>query len=256
MSFRPISVCTATAVACTALMSGLPSRAEDVASIIKKVSDRYLKAKTYQGVIMTHQSMAGANGPAKVDATQKVFVQIPNHYRFDVSAIGTGAASNASQNDHSFVCDGKTLYIYYPNAKQYRKNPAPTDFSMQQVVGSLLPQLDAFSAVGMSEGKTNGQPSITVLMKMQLPKKLPPDISPEQKKQIEENLRKSKPVKVIINKSDYSLLEVVINGGAGKDLNIVVSQQSFDKPISPSMFKFTPPAGAKEFIPPKTGGKP
>lgn len=60
MSFRPISVCTATAVACTALMSGLPSRAEDVASIIKKVSDRYLKAKTYQGVIMTHQSMAGA----------------------------------------------------------------------------------------------------------------------------------------------------------------------------------------------------
>ncbi len=259
MSFRPISLryATALALALSSLANALPSRAEDAASIVKKVSDRYLNAKSFQGVIMTHQSMTGANGQAAtVDATQTVYVQLPGKYRFDVKAKGTGGAANASKNDHSMISDGKTLSVYYPASKQYIQNLAPKDFSMKQIVGSLLPQLDAFTPAGVSEGVANGQPTFIVLMKMQMPKNLPAQVTAEQKKQIEDNLRKSKPVKVIVNKRDYSLVEVVINGGAGKDLNIVISQQSFDKPIPASRFQFTPPAGAKLFTPPQTGGKP
>lgn len=250
MSFRPLLLCAAV------LASASPCYAEDAASIVKKASDRYLKAKTYQGVIVTHQSMTAANGQkAQVDATQTVFVQMPGKYHFDVVAKGTGAASNASKNDHSMISDGSNVFVYYPASKQYMKNPAPKDFSMSQIVGSLLPQLDAFTPAGVSEGTTNGQPTFTVLMKMQMPKNLPPGVSAEQKKQIEDNLRKSKPVKVVISKRDYSLIEVVISGAAGKDLNIVISQQAFDKPIPASKFQFTPPAGVKQFTPPANGGK-
>ncbi len=236
--------------------AGLSAHAEDAATVLQKVNDRYAATKTYQGVLITHQTIIANNGQrALIDTTQKIYVVAPNKYRFEVTHKGSGVTANVSQRDHILYCDGKNLSAYLPSAKQYRTQPAPAGFSMKNVVGSLLPDPNEFAPLSITEGTTKGKPTYTLLLKMIMPKKMPPGVSEAQKNQMEGVVKAAKPAKLIVSKKDYSVVEVNISA-IGREVAIVASEQSFDKPVSDTLFKFTPPPGSSRFIEPKTGGKP
>lgn len=237
------------------LAFGVSARAEDPTAMIQKAQNLYAGAKSFQGtlrIVQTGKDQKGAAGV--VNSTQKVAFKAPNFFLFDVKAKGTGAAAAAAQGDSLMVCDGKTVFRYMSAQKQYIKQAAPPTFSMMQVIGRLLPQMEGFSPAGTSDANVGGQSAVIIKMKAQMPKNLPPSMTSAQKAQLEQQVKTAQPILVTLNKKNYQLLRVQITG-QGTSVDINFADQSFSPNVPMTLFKFTPPAGSKEFKAPTNPGR-
>ncbi len=220
--------------------------AEDPFQIMKKTEEVYLKAKSFQGVLQIVQAGKDAQGKmGSISTTQKIAFQAPNKFSFETTLKGTGSAQNSSGGAQSMKCDGKTMTVYMALEKKYMKQPAPPTFSIMQIIGRFLPQTQNFTPKLLGDASQGGKSAFHLQLQAQVPKDLPPSMTPEQKKQFEANIRSSKPIEVYIEKGTYYLLSV-----KAQNPNITVSvdfaQQMVNRPLSATLFVFTPPPGATE----------
>ncbi len=241
----------------TALVMSTSSvaRAEDPTSLIQKTVAQYSQAKAYQAVLkITQTGKDQAGKPGEVVSNQRVIFKAPNFFYFETKASGKGAASDAAKGNSIMVSDGKTLYQYLPAMKQYVKQAAPPTFSMLQIVSKLLPSTDNFVPDGTTMGNVGGQPATVIKMKAIMPNNIPANITSDQKKRLEQLVKTSKPVILSLSKTNHILrIERLLDGGK---LDIVFTGETFAPNIAMSIFKFTPPAGAKEYVQPAGGAPP
>ena len=115
----------------------------------------------------------------------------------------------------------------------------------------MLFRSDNFSPDGTQNATVAGQPATIIKMKAIMPKNIPANITSDQRKRLETIVKSAKPVFLTISKAGRILrVQRELEGGK---LDVVFTGETFNPTTPMSIFKFTPPAGAKEFVQP-TGG--
>lgn len=224
-------------------VAALPAGAQSAADILKKSEALYTKAASYQGSLVIKTSGKDQNGkPATLTQTQVIKYVGPNKVRVQVSAIGTGSAKAQAANlSSTTVSDGKTFTIYNSSLKQYVKQPAPPALSVRQLLARVLPASTSQGLKLVAPSQVAGRPVFV----LELKPAPPPNLTAQQKAEY----AKMKPLQLMIDKQNYQLLKIRQTAANGS-VDISLNGQTFKPNLPGSTFAFTPPAGAKEFVPP------
>jgi outer membrane lipoprotein-sorting protein len=244
VALSPRGLLPTTAFALTALAALAPSsEAQTVKEILKKVEDTYGKASAYQGSLLIKRSGKGQDGkPASVTQNQQIKYKSPNFVNMQVTVTGTGAAAAlASRANSTVVSDGKNFYVYQPAQKQYMKRPAPATFPLRQLLSAVIPGSNTPNAKLLAPASVKGRPVFVVEIKPQMP----PNLPAAQK----EMFAKVKPALVMVDKQNFQVLQIKQSSPDGS-LVIDFGPQNLKPALPGKLFAFTPPAGAKEFVPP------
>lgn len=172
------------------------------------------------------------------------------------------AKLNSGGNVQEIYSDGKTAYLYNPNAKEYLKMPVPADVGSSTsqllgVVGLLLNFLDQdLDKVGQDA---------------QFQMRGTQNVSGRQVQVVEIRQKRnngSTVTRLFVGVQDRLVYRVEytetqrMQGGQGANQQPVerttsasatLQYLSFDRPIPASRFRFTPPKGAREVQPPQMG---
>jgi outer membrane lipoprotein-sorting protein len=159
-----------------------------------------------------------------------------------VTVTGTGAAANVNGKANStVVSDGKNFYVYSPAQKQYMKRPAPPKFPLQQLLAAVIPNPATANAKLLPQTTVGGRPAFVVEIKPQMPPNLPAN----QKAQF----AKVKPALVMVDRQNYHVVKIRQSSPEGS-IEIDFGPQDLKTALPGKLFAFTPPPGAKEFVPP------
>jgi outer membrane lipoprotein-sorting protein len=79
---------------------------------------------------------------------------------------------------------------------------------------------------------------------------MPPNQTPEQQAKWKEATAHTNPLKLFVDKQNYSLLKIASSANGGS-MDVTLENQLFNSSIPLSQFSYTPPAGAKQItVPP------
>jgi outer membrane lipoprotein-sorting protein len=226
------------------LLGALPTAhaaAEDAQSILKKVSNTYATAKTFQAQITMRRSGKGQDGKSfSITTLQQIKYKSPNLLlvKSTTSIVG-GPAGKGHPSTQTMVSDGHSILVYFASNKQYMRQNRPLPGGLSSLITLPSPQTPGLSMLAPTtlQGHT--------AYVLQIMPQLPPNLPAAQRAQI-------KPAQIFIDKQTYHLLKIAINGGPQPYL-IQLDSQVFNQAIPDSTFHFTLPAGAKEYVPRSPG---
>ncbi len=227
---------------------------QDAKAFLKQVQQKYRNAKSWDmKVDMTVEMRLGTNS-MKQQITSAFAIQRPNRIAAKLSSGGAVT--------QEFYSDGKTAYLYNPNAKEYIKMPVPAD------VGSSTAQL--LGVVGMLLNFLDQD-----LDKMgpdtQFQMRGTQTVSGRQAQVVEIRQKRnnsSTVTRIFVGAQDRLVYRVEytetqrMQSGQGNNAQpmertttatATLQYVSFDKPIPASRFQFKPPKDAKEVQPPQQG---
>lgn len=224
--------------------------AENAQSILKKMAGAYSTAKTYQGRITIKQSGKAQNGKAvTMTSKQQIKYKQPNRFFINVSMNMAGVPNAPAQNmDRIMVSDGTTVTVYMAAKKQYMKQKGVPPLDLAKLLQGLT-GVNGAGATLLSPATVQGHSAYVVQIKPPIPS-LPPNMPAAQKSKL---LASIKPDKFFIDRQNYHLLRMTRNMG-DSHIDVEFEAQVFNASIPDTAFRFTPPAGAKEFVPPRGPG--
>jgi hypothetical protein len=126
------------------------------------------------------------------------------------------------------------------------KQQAKPTVSLLQLLGLAQPLQDATL---LPAAKVQGR-SVYVV---NVPAPKPPANLPDAQKKLYQDQVKNFKLHLMIDKQNYQLLQLEQSGGQ-MTMSVDLTSQSIGGNFAPSAFTFTPPAGAKEFVPPTPNG--
>ena len=232
------------------------SAQQDAKAFLKQVQQKYRDAKSWEiSIDITVELNFGGNSQ-KQQSSSTIAMQRPNRVAAKVGASGFSPAREV-------YSDGKTVFVYVPSAKQYVKQPAPSDLKganagllgeagmLMGIAEQDLDQLGPNAKIQFRGTQTVGGKQTRIV-----------EITDTQG-------NASVNLKLFIGTQDRLIYRVELNqtarsqqGGQGggqaqpqSSMKVVATMRyiSFDKPIPESRFRFTPPKDAKEIQPPQQG---
>lgn len=222
--------------AAAALGTAAPAvNAQRAIDILHRMQGVYRKAKTYQCMVRAHRTVAIQGKQGTYLLTQTIKMQMPN--LLDVTqSITDGKGSMKALDGLRMieVSDGRTFTAYNSKVNMYQQHPAPPVIPGQGAMQVATLQLVPSSVKLAGTTTVNGRPSY--LLEGTLP--IPPSVPAAQRAQIE----KQGPLQMAIDRSTYLVLRV--SQAHGKNA-VDYLDQKLNQPIPPSVFRFTPPKGAK-----------
>ncbi len=230
---------TFTAAASIALFPALTSSADQAQDVLKKMESVYNAAKSFEGSINIKQSGKGPDGKLVSAVTvQQVRYKAPNLFTVSmkISVVG-GPKKNQTQTE-KIVSDGKIVYQYVPEKNEYVKRPVPPSLPLPSFLQLVMQRLSL---------PRPGIPNTTMGKPTSLQGRAVNTI------QIRPGTSVTPPFTFLIDKKTSELLKITVTS---PKINIVVdmSDQKLNSNISPSLFAFKLPAGAKEIQPPSPTG--
>lgn len=240
--------------AMVALLSAMPSLANQAGDILQQMGNTYKNAKTYQARIIQRVSGKSQQGqPFTTTITRQIRFQSPNRFLIQESAEGTGAAAKV-HGGQTVVSDGKSMVIYAPTAKKYQRRPVPPTVSLPQLFAlmrlNVMPQPNISSASLLADTSVGGHPAYNIVVKPTLRGGVPA----AQRAQAEAALKKAKPIHVAIEKNSNTLLLLDQTLGTSA-IHIEMSGQQVNGALGDNAFNFAIPAGATE-VKASPGGMP
>ncbi len=228
----------------------IPTRAaaQDARTILNKVTTTYSKAKTYQGRFTVHVSGKDRGGkPVTSTTTQQVKYKSPNLFAVQgTTRIVGGSAGKGRTLAQTAVSDGHTVYVYLAApTNQYQKQNAPPQLDLLQLL-KVIPSVPIPNVTLLAPANVQGHAAYVVQIQPKVPN-LPPNITPQQRAQI---MAQFQPARYFIDKQTYHVLKIA-QSGPMQSSTVEFDSQVFNQAIADGVFHFTPPAGAKEFVPPQ-----
>lgn len=221
------------------LSVSLPGYAQDVKTILNKVTATYQNVKSYQAQATLVETRLLRGQQQKRTSTITTKYKAPNK----MVTIVQGSQSL------QVYSDGKTMYIYSPEKKEYMKMPAPV--SLAQTGGGLGSgdpaqigmQLQAMFGQGakkLADQRVGGKPAFV--------------LQSSRSGQSQDGTGSFKmTATAFIDKATYVLRQITIDAsqgqGAEKAAQTIVltfASQQINPNLPDSVFAFKPPAGAKE----------
>jgi outer membrane lipoprotein-sorting protein len=228
-------------LAAGALLASVPTFAQDVQTILSKVAAVYQNAKSYQAQASLTETRQMGGQQQKSTSTISTKYKAPNK-------LVTIVQGRESMQVYS---DGKTMYLYFPEKKQYMKRSAPVSLAQQpgmSGIGSadpsqIGPQLQAIFGMDgkkLPDRNVGGKP-VFVLQSTRSGQ------TPDGKGAF------SMKATAFIDKATYMLRQITLEAsqsqGAQKVaqiINFTVLSQQINPKLPDSVFTFKPPSGAKE----------
>lgn len=223
------------------VFASLPGSAQDIQTILSKVTAAYKNAKSYQAQASLTETRQMGGQQQKRTSTISTKYKAPNK----MVTIVQGS------DNLQMYSDGKTMYIYSPKDKEYMKMPAPASFAQMagmSGVGSGDPsqigaQLQAMFASGgkkLPDRNVGGKP-VFVLQSTRS--------GQSQDGKSSFNMTAT----AFIDKATYMLRRLTIEATqsqgtqkVAQTINITFASQQINPNLPDSVFAFKPPAGAKE----------
>ncbi|MGQ9488680.1 MAG: LolA family protein [Armatimonadota bacterium] len=224
------------------LLAGTTAHAQDVQTILNKVTAAYKNAKSYQAQVSISQTMKMGSQQRKLSTTISTKYKAPNK----VATIIQGPQSL------QVYSDGKTMYVYSPTEKEYMKMPAPASLAQLGGMGAIgggapsdlgaqLQTIFGANAKKLPDRNVGGKPAF-VIQTSQSGK------SPDGKASF-----RMTTATVLIDKATYILRQLVLNSTQSQGeqkmeqtVTISFTSQQINPNLPDSVFTFKPPAGAKE----------
>lgn len=236
-----------------ALLTGMAStaHAQNPQDILKKMDAAYKAATSFQGTVTTMVSGKDQTGKSvSATRTQAIRYKSPNKMRIDVIQTTSGVASAQMKKagKQIIVSDGKTALLYSMGVKQYMKIPLRPQLSLVELLSLQLPPTIP-GATLQAPSSVNGRAAFVIKITP-----IPPtaaqmaQLTPEQKKMAEMQIKQAKPTVLMIDKQNYHLLKV--ERGAGAIRSVTTYTNALNVSLPDSVFAFTLPAGSKEVKPP------
>lgn len=227
-----------TGLGLAALLSLQNAQAQDVKTVVAKTHAVYQQMKTLQTTYVTEL----AQGPQKATRETEVKIVAGQKASINVHQQVSGVVGAQKSSDQRIVDDGANIYAYIPQQNQYIKRPHNPNAILQQI--SLLYGLPYLTAKGTTAKLL---PSVKMDGKSAYVLQITDDKAPDKGK-----------ILITIDQATYHIKrnQTIIAGAKGGSATITVKSEIFNAPISPAAFIFTPPKGAKEFVPPPQGAMP
>lgn len=223
------------------LFASLPGSAQDVQTILSKVTAAYKSAKSYQAQASVTETRQIGGQQQKRSSTISTKYKAPNK----MVTIVQGS------DNVQMYSDGKTMYIYSPKTKEYMKMPAPASFAQPGGMGAVSSgdpsqigaQLQAIFGQGGKKlpDRTVGGKPVFVLQSTRS----------GQSDDGKSSFRMT--ATAFIDKATYMLrqlsLEAIQSQGTQKavqTISVTFASQQINPNLPDSVFAFRPPAGAKE----------
>ena len=225
------------------------AEAQDCATILTKVKANYGTARTYSASIITHQKSKTKEGqPFAITSSESIKYKAPNLINVVITLKGTGAGSDKfSENDKTFVSDGKVITAYVPSKKLYGKRKSPSNITVPDLLEFIknLPNANGEQIISRLADRTfSGRSAYVVEIRL----KMPSTYTPAQQLQWKAAAANAGPVRVTIDKRNFQLLQITeISNGVAVDINL--NDQVFNSNIPVAAFSFVPPPGSKEMQP-------
>jgi outer membrane lipoprotein carrier protein len=205
--------CNVTRLALWVSLACLPIQAGqvDLSTLLKGVEQRYNRAKTLQVHFLESYTVQGR---ARKSESGQLILRKPGRMRWDYT----------EPSGKLFVSDGKTVYLYNPEAHRVERAPLKASEDMHAPIAFLLGKLDFEKEFRDFEIKPDGANyAITAQAKSD---KLPYEriqmlVTPDYEIQ-----------RLVIHTQDLSLLTFQLDG------------EKVNPPVDDALFKFQMPAGA------------
>ncbi len=258
MHFKPVAVNTAgmrtvqitrasfrksilfAATVSLAILPALSSSADQAQDILKKMEGVYKTAKSFESSINIKQSGKSPDGKSVSASTmQQVRYKAPNLFTvlMKISLVG-GPAKNKSQTEQ-IVSDGKMVYQYNPQKKEYVKRPVPPSLPLPQFLQLVMQRLSL---------PRPGIPNTTLGKPTSLNGHAVNTI------QIRPGTATAPPFSFLIDKKTSHLLKITVTSPK-INIDVDMSDQKMNANINSSVFAFRIPAGAKEVQPTAPGAR-
>lgn len=240
---------------CVLAATALGVAQQDAKAFLKQVQQKYRNAKSWDMQIdMTVEVKMGTNS-SRQQVSTALAMQRPNRIAAKVDSGGIRV--------REIYSDGKTVYAYNPNQKQYQKRPAPPSFEGSTALllgeaGLLLQFLDQ----DLDKMPENTQFQMRGTQPMG--GKQTQIVEIRQGRGDGSNLTRLfvGTQDRLVYRVEYNETRRVPTGGQGggqsaqqvqfsTTVTATLRYRSFDKPIPASRFRFTPPKDAKELKPPQ-----
>ncbi|MEJ5250498.1 MAG: outer membrane lipoprotein carrier protein LolA [Chthonomonadetes bacterium] len=223
------------------LLASAPGYAQDVQSILSKVTAAYRSAKSYQAQVSITETRQMGGQQQKQSTTLTTKYKAPNK-------MVTIVQGRESMQVYS---DGKTMYIYLPKEKQYMKAPAPASLAQQGGVGAagagdpsqIGAQLQTMFATGakkLADQTVGGKPMFVLQ-------------SSRSGQSQDGKISFKMTATAFIDKASYLLRQLTLSSvqsqgtqNLTQTITISFASQQINPNLPDSVFVFKPPAGAKE----------
>ncbi len=220
---------------------GLQSvQAQDVKTVAAKTGAVYQHMKTLQATYETNVVRGAQKGTIKTD----VKVLAGQKASISIHAQGSNKPGTPPQSSSQLVVDdGVNIYVYLSQQNQYVKRPHNPNAILQQVASLYgLPYLGSKQATLklLPSTQLEGKPVYVV------------EITTTE-------MQGKAKFQMMIDQATYHIRQnktIVTDGSSVGTATTTVKNEILDAPLSPTLFAFTPPKGAKEFVPPPAGAMP
>ena len=216
------------------------AQAQDVKAVAAKTGAVYQHMKTLQATFETSVVRGAQKGSIKTDAK----VLAGQKATISVHAQGSDKAGTPPQSSSQLVVDdGVNIYIYLSQQNQYVKRPHNPNAILQQVASLYgLPYLGSKQAILklLPSTQLEGKPVYVV------------EITTTE-------MQGKAKFQMMIDQATYHIRQnktIVTSGPSAGTATTIVKNEILDAPLAPALFAFTPPKGAKEFVPPPAGAMP
>ena len=205
------------------------AKAQTPEAIVKKVDSAYRNAKTFDCSFSMKQSVRTTE-PGKsviLNSQNRYKYHGPSQFYLELKANPTGRTITQIS-----VSNGKTLYVYVPERKLYKKGAAPasvrTPFGLFR---SMIPDPKKNKLTMKAATTINGKAVYVIdVSSLAEPKPGQPKVA----------------ATLYIDKTTSALLRFSSTGGS-RSLEMTVAAIDFKPNFPASAFEFTPPSEAKEF---------
>lgn len=229
--------------------------APDPAAIMRKAAEAVKKAKTYQATWHIVTSM-GDMGSLTMEMVMKTTADGKAHVTTKPIGTPTGMmAMGAAMAETTMVSDGKTLWVYLKGMNAYQKAPMPKDAN--PALGNVLSGVDRPGSKYRYLGTQviRGKQCHVIGVDAPRPAQAPQDMKMETRAFVEVATGRLRQVKSVITMA--GMTPPGPNGQGSSQGNkpakpmtitttVVLISETLNAPLSPALFKFTPPPGARE----------
>lgn len=213
------------ALGALALLASSRLGAQTPEQMIQKAEARVKNAKSYQATIVMQGAMMG--GPQTMSSTVKL---IP----------GKKMAMTMAPLGIQVIDDGITMYSYIPAAKQYSKSPSQVK-NQQQVGLSQIAGLSRQATLKLRPSENvGGKPAHVIQI---IPKAPLGNQKMLMLLYIDKQTNTMRQLKTTMTAQMPGQTKPVT-----QTMLVTIKDEKFDAPIPDSVFKFTPPPGAKEAV--------
>lgn len=196
--------------------------------VLARLFSAYDHARTYDGTIRTDTVSTGTVGRTVIH----------------VQAVGSGSGAllrsrvemrsttGPSTTEMIRVDDGRSIWTYLPRAREYRQEPRRAEKLSNLFRPLIEGVMRSASKLTVRQARFGGHESLVVAGKG----------------------KTGGQVALYVDRAAYALLGARAVGASGAWLDLRVSNERWNRPMAGSVFRFSPPTGARRLPAPRPGG--